>query len=247
MKYNVINLINVIVLLYFLIVITFSERKKETTKETTHDQIEKICWDMVTLFVFCLFVYINAKDDDSKFFYISVYILFLFVGVFAMNEVLNENEYMVNYLLFTLLYIEMITTASFLIQQLGKIYYTKKGQVNPEFLLILSIWVMISMIAIWCLYFLIPKRMHEKYKNIDLINLKTLFLKSTFQSITTFIALYGLARAGLPNFYKTFALFINATAAFSYPILDINKYLREKEIEYSKNYAPIRSDIKTKK
>lgn len=87
------------------------------------------------------------------------------------------------------------------------------------------------MIAIWYLYFLVSESMHEKYKNIDLINLKTLFLKSTFQSITTFIALYGLASSKLPNFYLTFALFTNAIAAFSYPILDMNKYIREKEIE----------------
>lgn len=238
MKRCVLNLILIVVLLLvFFIMIKPPKRKNETTKETAHDQIEKICCDIISLLVFVFFVRINTKGD-SKCFYFFVRILVCVVGFFAIIEAKKSNEHMVNYLLFTLVYIEAITIASFLIQQIGGVYYTKKGQVNPEFLLTLSIWVMISMIAIWCLYFLIPKRMH---KNIDLINLKTLFLKSTFQSITTFIALYGLARSGLPNFYKTFALFINAIAAFSYPILDMNKYIREKEIEFSeKNFAPIR-------
>lgn len=242
MIHYVINLILILVsLVSYFILITSSKRKNEKTKETTNDQIKLIRWDIICLLAFCLFVFINAKDDDSKFFYICVYILFLFVGVSAMNEVRKKNEDMVDYLLFTLLYIETITIVSFLIQQLGGIYYTKKGKVNTEFLLFLSIGVMLSMIAIWCIYFQMSKLIHENIKNNNLIDLKILFLKSTFQSITTFIALYGLASSKLPNFYLTFALFINAIAAFSYPILDINKYIHQKETEFSeKNFAPIK-------
>ena len=242
MIHYVINLIIILVFLVaYLKMITSSKRKNEKTKETTNDQIELICWDIISLLAFCLFVFINAKDADSKCFYIFVYILSLFVGLSAISEVRKKNEDMVDYLLYTLVYIEMITFISFLIQQLEGIKYTKKGQVNTEFLLFLSIGVMLSMIAIWCIYFQMSKLIHENIKNNDLIDLKTLFLKSTFQSITAFIALYGLASSGLPNFYLTFALFINAIAAFSYPILDINKYIHQKETEFSeKNFAPIR-------
>lgn len=127
MIHYVINLILILVFLVaYLKMITSSKRKNEKTKETTNDQIELICWDIISLLAFCLFVYINAKDADSKCFYIFVYILSLFVGLSAISEVRKKNEDMVDYLLYTLVYIEMITFISFLIQQLEGIKYTKK-------------------------------------------------------------------------------------------------------------------------
>ena len=215
------------------------DKKAEETSET--EKNIKVIKEVVgILLVLCWYLYTNTTDNKSKSFYIFVAVLFCFIGLFAIFEAKKSNGYMLYYLSCTMVYIEILTGGSFLIQIFGVAYYTKKDQVNPTFLLYLSIVVMILMIVIWCFYFQLSKVKFKNMENIDLINLKTLFLKSIFQSITSFIALYGLASSGLPSVYLTFSLFIDATAAFSYPILDINKYLREKEIEYSEKYAPIK-------
>lgn len=224
---------------------------KDKTKEIIEDKTREIFKFVFLLVIFCIYLFINTTYKKSIVFYIFIAALFCFVGYFAMREVNNSNGYMVNYLVATLVYIEVIAATSFAIQKFFMInFIIKKGKVNPKFLLYLSIVVMIAMITLWFIYFQLSKEMQERYNNIDLIDIAMLFLKSVLQSLTAFIAMYGLASSGLPSSYLVFALVIDAFAAFSYPILDINKYLREKEIEQNeidKRYEPIKPNVKLEK
>ena len=82
----------------------------------------------------------------------------------------------------------------------------------------------------WYVFYTTTKELYVKNKNIDIIELKIVF-KSVLQSLTTAVAIFGLTNSGLPNGGVAFTLVIDAYAAFSYPILDVNKYVRQKEIE----------------
>ena len=104
-----------------------------------------------------------------------------------------------------------------------------KNNVNKIFAF-LSL-LLLFMILGWITYYVIIRDVENEIQNIDKIELKIIFLKSILQSITASIALLGLTGWGLGKENLIAVLFIDAYAAFSYPILDINKYVRQKELE----------------
>lgn len=199
--------------------------------------------------------------------YILNIVLILFVIALVWRELKIKDSYMVNYLLLSLIYIEIVCICSnFQQDNLIKFITTSAGnetilKYNANEILIIEnnannkinkIFMFLGLLLLfmvlgWIYYYVIIRDVENKIKNIDKIELKIIFLKSVLQSITASIALLGLTGWGLGGRIIIIILFIDAYAAFSYPILDINKYIRQKEKEaFEKNYASIKPNDKFK-
>lgn len=199
--------------------------------------------------------------------YILNIVLILFVIALVWRELKIKDLYMVNYLLLSLIYIEIVCICSnfqqdnlikFITPSVDKetilkynaneiiiIEYNANNKINKIFMFLGLL--LLFMVLGWISYYVIIRDVENKIKNIDKIELKIIFLKSVLQSITASIALLGLTGWGLGGKILIIILFIDAYAAFSYPILDINKYIRQKEKEaFEKNYASIKPNDKFK-
>lgn len=193
-----------------------------------------------------------------------LYILnsFLIICVIALvcRELKIKDSYMINYLLLSLIYIEIVCICCY-IQQDNLIKFITTSVDNKIIIIennankiiiienknnISKIFMFLGLLLLfmvlgWFCYYIIIRDVENEIENIDKIELKIIFLKSVLQSITASIALLGLTGWGLGKKILIIILFIDAYAAFSYPILDINKYIHQKETEFSeKNFAPIR-------
>lgn len=183
--------------------------------------------------------------------------IFLIICVIALvfRELKIKDSYMINYLLLSLIYIEIVCICCY-IQQDNLIKFittsvdnkiikkynankiiiiennANKNNINKIFMFLGLL--LLFMVLGWLCYYIIIRDVENEIENIDKIELKIIFLKSVLQSITASIALLGLTGWGLGKKILIIILFIDAYAAFSYPILDINKYIRQKEIEQAK-------------
>lgn len=198
--------------------------------------------------------------------YILNIVLILFVIALVWRELKIKDSYMVNYLLLSLIYIEIVCICSnFQQDNLIKFITTSvdnetilkynaneiiiiennaNNKINKIFMFLGLL--LLFMVLGWISYYVIIRDVENKIKNIDKIELKIIFLKSVLQSITASIALLGLTGWGLGGRVLIIILFIDAYAAFSYPILDINKYIRQKEKEaFEKKYASIKPNDKS--
>lgn len=199
--------------------------------------------------------------------YILNIVLILFVIALVWRELKIKDLYMVNYLLLSLIYIEIVcicsnfqqynlikfitpsvdneTILKYNANRIIIIEYNANNKINKIFMFLGLL--LLFMVLGWISYYVIIRNVGNKIKNIDKIELKIIFLKSVLQSITASIALLGLTGWGLGGKILIIILFIDAYAAFSYPILDINKYIRQKEKEaFEKNYASIKPNDKFK-
>lgn len=172
-------------------------------------------------------------------------LIFTIIGFFVIRE---KDKLMVKYLAFSAAYMAFIFLFSGIFNPCLIDFLKSKSSKNEiSKIFVLFACVLISMVFLWIWYFHLAMKQKDEYENIDMLEMKIIFLKSLLQSIITFIALFGLAGWGLPNFFLLCFMFVDAFAAFSYPILDINKYLRQKEKEaFEKNYASIKPNDKSK-
>lgn len=190
-------------------------------------------------------LYINIA---MGFYFLFLGLIFTIIGFFVIREKDKTDIYMVKYLAFSAAYMAFIFLFSGIFNPC-LIDFLKSNSSKNEISKIFGLFacVLISMVFLWIWYFHLAMKQKDEYENIDMLEMKIIFLKSLLQSIITFIALFGLAGWGLPNFFLLCFMFVDAFAAFSYPILDINKYLRQKEKEaFEKNYASIKPNDKSK-
>lgn len=189
-----------------------------------------------------------CKNIAMGIYFLSLGLIFIIIGFFAKREKDKPDIYMRNYLVFSTVYVAITFLFSCIFNPCLIDFLksnSSKNEVSKIFGLFAS--VLISMVFLWIWYFQLAMTQKDEYENIDILEMKIIFFKSLLQSIITFIALFGLAGWGLPNFFLLCFMFVDAFAAFSYPILDINKYLRQKEKEaFEKNYASIKPNDKSK-
>lgn len=185
---------------------------------------------LVVIF-FIIFLLYSSKEKELRFLYRLNIGLTLIVLLFAFIEFEEKDSYMLNYLILSFIYIEIVCICcSFQQNNLKKFISTSvKNNVNKIFAFLGLL--LLFMILGWITYYVIIRDVENEIQNIDKIELKIIFLKSILQSITASIALLGLTGWGLGKENLIAVLFIDAYAAFSYPILDINKYVRQKELE----------------
>lgn len=188
------------------------------------------------IFLFVLYLQSNGKE-----YYNSLNVLYLFniisvlvVSIFFLHELRKDSKdrYTKNYLIATLYYIEVSSVCIFLIQEFLTLLKISSKRLLFIFILLILI---IFMFWGWQIFYSQAKLQKSKIKTIDIIELKIIFLKTSLQSLTTVIALFGLTSWNISTTFQLLVFFIDAFAAFSYPLLDINKYVHEKEIEQLKD------------
>lgn len=206
----------------------------------------------VTIFFFILFFYKVSEQEILKFLYFLNFGLLVIVLISAFIAFKRKDFFMLSYLLLSFFYIEIVCACTYY-EQNNLISYittsmdnkiileysankiiiiesnTNKNNINKIFVFLGVL--LLFMVLGWFFYYVVIRDVENEIKNIDKIELKIIFLKSVLQSITAYIALLGLTGLGLGSKFLILILFIDAYAAFSYPILDMNKYIREKEIE----------------
>lgn len=244
------NLIIIFILIGFALYI--KNAKKIITYIGDH-KLGSILFCGVTIFFFILFLYYKGSEHEIlKFLYFLNLGLLVIVIISAFIAFKRKDFFMLNYLLLSFFYIEIVCICSYY-EQNNLISYittsmdnkiileysankiiiiesnTNKNNINKIFVF-LGLLLLFTVIG-WFFYYVVIRDVENKIKNIDKIELKIIFLKSVLQSITAYIALLGLTGLGLGSKFLILILFIDAYAAFSYPILDMNKYIREKEIE----------------
>lgn len=144
----------------------------------------------------------------------------------------RENAYMSNFWVSTWLFIEAVFILTILQYPNISSFLSNKNR-NNGFIFIIGVFLI--MIIAWVIYLRNAIKSKRKTKNIDVTELTIIFSKSVLQSIVSFIALFGLLITSLNNGLIYFALIIDIYAAYICPILDINKYIREKETEQLKD------------
>ncbi len=190
---------------------------------------------LITICVFVLFL--NTKIKPLKYLLFANIILVITCTVFAIKKAKNENLNVAVYFIAVILYIEFVSFASYINESSINEFVKNNGKSKLQYLFLFAIEILAFAFIEWLIVYLDTK----ETKEIDEVELEALFIKSIFQSLTAAIAIFGLSNSGLPNLIVLITLVIDALAAFSYPILDMIQYIREKEIEFSeKNFAPIR-------
>lgn len=204
---------------------------------------------LVVIMALCYEVYNKEYYVPLRILYTFSIISLLVVMTTYVRELAKKSEdsYIRNYLMAIFYYIETSSFSIIVIQQIliNNESNLIRSKISLEDLLFIIIQlIFIILMFFWWLRFYSQAKAKSKKNNIktiDLIELKNIFLKSTLQSLTTVIALYGLTSWNISTTFQLLVFFIDAFVAFSYPILDMNKYIREKEIEFSeKNFTPIR-------
>lgn len=148
--------------------------------------------------------------------------------ILAYIEIKNGDQYFFAYYITIIFFTEIISLFSYINESNISKFVEYNGLQNLlEFVIEIFALTFIG----WLMFYTTAKELHVKNKNIDIIELKIVFLKSVLQSLTAAVAIFGLANSGLPNEVVAFTLVIDAFVAFSYPILDVNKYVRQKELE----------------
>lgn len=168
-------------------------------------------------------------------------VVFLFSSVFLCCEKKNYS-YITIFLLETLIYIELYYFLSYLNRDQIKKFssdpekYTSALDMNNtvvRHLLLYSIVLLLIIIIFWIMcYFVITTSI--KIKQIYTVELKIIYIKSVIQSIVSFIAISSLTTSGLKKGFLLLAMYIYSYATFIYPLLDLNKYVCQKEIERQK-------------
>lgn len=214
------------------------------------------------IFINSVFILFSSKAEE---YYDSLEILYVFnifyvivVSIIYYHEIKKDSEdwYTRNYLDATFLYIEFCSFSPFLVllflPQLKYIFVTlMRIQISSEdllFLLVLSVLTLFMFFG-WLMFYSQVKSQKSNIKTIDFIELKIVFLKTSFQSLAAVIALFGLTSWNISITFQLLVFFIDAFVAYSYPLLDISKYVHEKEIEQYKideRHAPVRRNAESK-
>lgn len=160
--------------------------------------------------------------------YIFNVFLIIIVTFFEIVEFKKSNIQIMMYLIFSILYIEIACFSSFFYY----FFVTKSDfdSTSQKDIFTYSAVLLLLMFLAWILYKNFAMT-YEYNKKVDEVELKLIYLKSILQSIVAFIAILGLSIPNLNNAEILIIMFIDSFAVFSYPILDINKYIRQKEIE----------------
>lgn len=199
-----------------------------------------ICWTIGSLVLISYFLYKSHNKGNKKnnynvswiFIYIIIALVIIGVTFLAHYEFKKANQYMLNLWEHTLFFMSFVSIFSYCDQSSISVYISKGDQSKVFCFLVKNL---VLVIALWCAYYSTGKESMKKIKNIDLTELKLIFLKSVFQSLVYFIGLFGLSSVGLRNSLLLLVLIIEIYIFFIFPILDINKYVREKEIEQLKD------------
>ncbi len=248
--FNIIR--NGIILIIVCSLILYFKSKNKIINYIGKHKKKSIFFLGLVVLIFIFFLLYSSKQKELSFLYLLNIGLTLIVLLLALIEFEKKDSYMLNYLILSFIYIEIVCICcSFQQDNLKKFITTSvdnkiiikikvnkiiineinanKNNVNKIFAF-LSL-LLLFMILGWITYYVIIRDVENEIQNIDKIELKIIFLKSILQSITASIALLGLTGWGLGKENLIAVLFIDAYAAFSYPILDINKYVRQKELE----------------
>ena len=243
---------NGIILIIVCSLILYFKNKNKIINYIGKHRKKSIFFLGLVVLIFIFFLLYSSKQKELSFLYLLNIGLTLIVLLLALIEFEKKDSYMLNYLILSFIYIEIVCICcSFQQDNLKKFITTSvdnkiiikikvnkiiinqinanKNNVNKIFAF-LSL-LLLFMILGWITYYVIIRDVENEIQNIDKIELKIIFLKSILQSITASIALLGLTGWGLGKENLIAVLFIDAYAAFSYPILDINKYVRQKELE----------------
>lgn len=192
---------------------------------------------MMASFIFIVFL--NVKSRFLQTLYIINTILTFICLCFLCRAIKRSDSYTIDYITAVFIYILMVIYFSYLNQTHIYKEFDSKTKSNINNLIPFFIQILLVALVEWTLFYII--KIKEKNKKIDETEFTIVFFKSILESLTSSIAIIGLTGWGLKGTNLVILVFIDAYAAFSYPILDLNKYEREKEIEYfEKNFAPIR-------
>ena len=97
--------------------------------------------------------------------------------------------------------------------------------------LICASFIFISLLFFWIIYYFITENV-RKDKNIDETELKMIYSKSISQAVVIFLGVFSIAISGLRDEALLLAIYIITYLTFICPLLDLNKFMREKELEY---------------
>lgn len=220
-------MITLTVLCYFIII----------NREQINDYIKKhkkitgfICAFVVIVIILSLSLNISEKPIKVILFFSSL-ITLMCVALY-LYEINSSDIYMASYCLAIIIYIEAVCLLGCFNKSGIHKFFSNCFMKELDDIAPFLIEVLVFTFFEWFIFYISAKNQKKEKFSIDEIELEFIFLKSVFQSLTASVALSGLISSiKLGQVYQILAFLINAYAAFSYPILDINKYVREKEIK----------------
>jgi hypothetical protein len=222
------NVLLIIIIAILLLIVSIINNKKIISFINKKKRVA-ICIYGISLVIIYIVFYIYTKLSTLKFLYFFNALVVIIYTINAYIEIKNADQYFSGYYSAIIFYTEVISLFSYINQSSIDKFVKGNGLLPYLFLFVIEIFV--STFIVWSIFYTTAKKLHVKNKNIDEIELKIVFLKSVLQSLTAAVAIFGLANSGLPKVIVLITLLIDAIAAFSYPILDINEYVRQKEIE----------------
>lgn len=240
--------------------ICWKKYKKQVCEFTSKYQIELIT--LFELFLFICNLYKECTLKDEKLYYIFtifnglLFLLWIFILYQYKGKKRNKknDSYTIAYLLLSFFYILIVSFISFKNQKKLLIFINMDScirdcnQISNKIFFSFIFLLIGAFFVEWIVYFAVLKSVKNIIESVDKTEFNIILLKSTLQSLTTSIAFMGLTGWGLENNQILLILNIDAFAAFSYPILDINKYVRQKEIEQNeidKHNTTVKPNVKS--
>lgn len=184
---------------------------------------------MILLLLFSVCMILTSSSTTLIYIYKLNAILCLLIGFVNIYEIRQGDSYSGTLLTTSLIYIEFVWIFV-LLDENDVSKFVKAPEKNINSFLKYACFIFISLLIVWISYYFITKK-DRKDKNIDETELKMTYLKSISQAVVIFFGVFSIATSGLREDPLLFAIYINTYLTFICPPLDLNIYVRQKELE----------------
>lgn len=177
------------------------------------------CWDLVNISIFIL-----KRNEIFWYFFINSFIFVLSFFLFFKESKKSDNI-LVFIPLFTIFF-DFIT--SFIYSSIiGENTASFKKIKMDELVLYLILFILVA-VGSWFLFYDEAKKWNIEF---DRIEFTFVFLESILESCVWFVTIISIFNMKLSGLLLLLALYIEAYATFIYPVIEMGKYIREKELK----------------
>lgn len=181
------------------------------------------CWDKFSILLFLL-------KNENLFYYFLINIFIFSLGFYFLFTELKERNYYLSFISLYSIYFDVLLSFLYcnyigIFEKLLK--NIKLGKNISKFSSILLIFVIFAVLS-WLLFYKEAKEWKIEY---DKIEFNFIFLESILKSGVSFVTIISIFKMKLSGLYLLLSLYLEAYAAFIYPVIEMGKYLRGKELK----------------
>lgn len=181
------------------------------------------CWDLVNISIFIL-----KRNEIFWYFFINFFIFFV-----SCCSLFKESKTQNNLFVFVPIYSIFFDYGTSFIyckiieKNISSVEKIRLDKLILEFRKYLFIFLIVALL-LWFYYYHEAKKWKIEY---DKTEFNFIFLESILNSGVSFVTILSIFSMKLSGLYLLLALYIETYAAFIYPIVEMGKYLRGKELK----------------